>query len=77
VGGDRPRPSARIPTGDIVYHVSHYIRVTLRDLDSVGGLLAAVVESGANAISEVSYTVEDPDALMEQARQQALEKAAA
>lgn len=69
-------PETGSPTGEIIYHVSHYIRVTWRDLDAVGDLLAAVVESGANAISEVSFTVEDPDALMEQARQQALEQAA-
>jgi hypothetical protein len=69
-------PETGSPTGDIIYHVSHYLRVTLRDLDIVGDLLAAVVESGANAISEVSFTVEDPDALMEQARRQALERAA-
>jgi uncharacterized protein YggE len=69
-------PDNGTPTGDIVYHVSHYVRVKVRDLDAVGDLLAAVVGSGANAISEVSFTVEDPEALMEQARQQALEKAA-
>jgi uncharacterized protein YggE len=70
-------PEQGTPTGEIIYHVSHYVRGRLRDLDKVGGLLAAVVESGVNAISEVSFTVEDPDALMEQARQQALEKAVA
>jgi uncharacterized protein YggE len=69
-------PEKGTPTGEIVYHISHYVRVKLRDLDEVGELLAAVVESGVNAISEVSFTVEDAEALMEQARQQALEKAA-
>jgi uncharacterized protein YggE len=70
-------PEDGTPTGEIIYHVSHYIRVKLRDLEEVGGLLAAVVESGVNAISEVSFTVEDPAALTDQARQQALEDAAA
>jgi uncharacterized protein YggE len=65
------------PTGEIIYHVSHYLRATVRDLEQVGSLLGAVVESGANAISEVSFTVEDPDALVEQARQRALEDVAA
>jgi uncharacterized protein YggE len=51
--------------------------VVLRDLDHVGELLAAVVEAGANSISEVSFTVEDSEALVEQARQQALEDAGA
>jgi hypothetical protein len=69
-------PDNGTPSGEIIYHVSHYVRVRLRDLEQVGGLLGAVVESGANAISEVSFAVEDQEALMEQARQQALEKAA-
>jgi len=70
-------PEKGLPTGEVIYHLSHYVRVTLRDLDQVGELLAAAVEAGANAISEVSFSVEQPDALMEQARQQALENAAA
>lgn len=70
-------PERGVPTGGVVYHLSHHVQVTLRDLDQVGELLAAVVEAGANAISGVSFTVEDPDALVEQARQQALEDAAA
>lgn len=70
-------PDDGIPTGEVVYHVSHQVRVTLTDLDRVGALLGAVVEGGANTISEVSFSVEDPDALIEEARREALEDAAA
>jgi len=69
-------PETGAPTGEVVYHLSHYVQVTLRDLDQVGELLAAVVEAGANSISGVNYAVEDAGALVEQARQQALEDAA-
>lgn len=48
----------------------------MRDLDGVGELLAAVVGSGANTVSEVSSTVGNPDALMDQARQEVLAQAA-
>jgi uncharacterized protein YggE len=68
-------PDAGTPTSEIIYHVSHYVRVTSRDLVGVGELLAALVESGANTVSEVSFSVEDPGALVEQARQQAIEQA--
>ena len=68
-------PERGVPTGEVVYHVSHYVQATLRDLDQVGNLLAAVVEAGANTISGVNFGVEDPDALTRQARQQALENA--
>jgi uncharacterized protein YggE len=70
-------PDSGIPTGDVVYHIWHQVRVKLSDIDRVGDLLGGVVEAGANTISEVNFTVEDPDALMEQAREQALENAAA
>lgn len=70
-------PEKGTPTGEVIYHLSHYVQVTLRDLNQVGELLAAMVEAGANTISGVSFTVEDPKALVEQARQQALANASA
>lgn len=70
-------PESGMPTGEVIYHAAHHVQVTLRALDKVGDLLAAVVEAGANSVSGVSFTVEEPDALVEQARQEALENAAA
>jgi hypothetical protein len=69
-------PDSGTPTGEVLYHIWQQVRVKLSDLDRVGDLLGAVVDAGANTISEVNFTVEDPDALMEQARQQALENVA-
>ena len=66
-------PETGMPTGEVVYHLSHHVQVTLRELDRVGELLADVVEAGANSISGVNFAVEDPEALVEQARQLALE----
>lgn len=68
-------PETGTPTGETVYHLSHYVEVSLRELDRVGELLAQVVEAGVNAVTGVSFTVDDPEALMEQARQLALEDA--
>ncbi len=70
-------PERGVPTDEVIYHISHHVQATLRDTDQVGQLLAAVVEAGANSIPGVSFTVENPEALMKQARQQALEDAAA
>ncbi len=70
-------PQTGQPTGQVVYHVSHFVTATLRDLIKTGKLLAAVVEAGANSISGVNFTVENPDALVQQARQKALENAKA
>jgi uncharacterized protein YggE len=69
-------PERGTPTGEVVYHVSHSVQVTQRDLDKLGDMLAAAVEAGANTISGVSFRVEDPKALVEQARQEALQDAA-
>jgi uncharacterized protein YggE len=69
-------PETGMSTGEVVYHLSHYVQATLRDLNQVGELLAAAVEAGANSISGVNFAVEAPGALVEQARQRALEDAA-
>jgi uncharacterized protein YggE len=68
-------PETGRPTGEVMYRVSHQIRATVHDLDTVGSILSAVVQAGANTVSEVSFGVEDPQALIEQARQDALKDA--
>lgn len=70
-------PHTGQPTGQVVYHVSHFVTATLRDLSKTGNLLAAVVDAGANSISGVNFTVKNPDALVQQARRKALENARA
>jgi uncharacterized protein YggE len=70
-------PEKGVPTGEVIYHVSHQLEVTLGDLGQVGSLVAAVVEAGANTINSVSFTVEDPDALVKDARQKAVQDAKA
>ena len=69
-------PARGIPTGEVVYHVSHYVEVKLRDMSAVGQVLAEAVGAGANSISGVNFTVEEPAVLMEQAREKAIEDAA-
>jgi len=64
-----------VPTGEMIYHVSHSVEATLYDLGQVGNLLAAAVEAGANTISGVSFGVKDPVALVKEARQKALQDA--
>lgn len=70
-------PDRGTPTGEVIYHISHYLQATVRDMDRLGGMLAAVVSAGANTISGVNFTVEDTEALIDQARQDALKDAQA
>jgi len=62
-------------TGEVNYHVTHWMSADVRDIDSVGEVLAAIVEAGANSISSVTFRVEDTTELYEQARQNAAEDA--
>ena len=62
-------------TGEMEYVVNHYVRADIRDISSVGDVLAAVVNAGANSINGVSFYVEDTAAMYEEARQRASENA--
>ena len=63
------------PTRIIGYQVSNQVAVKVRDLDSLGTLLDAVVAEGANTIYGISFFVDDPSAATSQARQLAVEDA--
>ena len=55
-------------TGETLYHVSHYARVDIRDLDTVGDVIAALIDAGSNTISSVTFRVEDSQSLLNEAR---------
>jgi uncharacterized protein YggE len=57
------------------YVVENTVFITVRDLGTLGGLLDAVVSSGANSINGISFDVEDKDAAAAEARDIAIEKA--
>jgi uncharacterized protein len=59
------------------YRVSNTVTVKIRNLESAGTLLDQVVTAGANSIYGVSFSVENPEALLEQARKAAIENAKA
>ncbi len=57
------------------YHVSNSVIVKIRALDQAGTLLDQVVQAGANSINGITFSVEDPQALLGQAREQAIQDA--
>jgi uncharacterized protein YggE len=59
------------------YHVSNSVVVKIRALDKAGTLLDQVVQVGANSVSSISFSVDDPKALLSQAREQAMQDARA
>ncbi len=76
-----PEPMPRVETGTDEpkpqYRVSNMVNVTIRDLDSVGDVLDAVVEAGANNIWGISFALDDPSTAQADARADAIEDALA
>ena len=59
------------------YNVSNTVTVKIRDLANAGTLLDQVVSAGANRIYGISFSVDDPTALYDQAREAAVAEARA
>jgi uncharacterized protein YggE len=72
-----PRAEATTEVPKPVYRVSNMVNVTIRDLDSVGSVLDAVIEAGANNIWGISFAVDDPSQAEGDARAKAIEDAQA
>ncbi|RUT35031.1 SIMPL domain-containing protein [Arsenicitalea aurantiaca] len=53
------------------YQVSNTVTIRVRDLESLGQLLDRSVSVGANTINGISFTVDDPSALYDEARRAA------
>jgi len=70
------RASGICPPADIVgYEVNQGVLVKVRDFSKVGDLLSGVVERGANSVSQLSFAIDDPTMVQNEAREQAIQKA--
>lgn len=59
------------------YRSSTTITITTQELDKVPTIIQAAVDAGANQLQGLSFTVKDPEALIEQATDEAVENAKA
>lgn len=59
------------------YDVTATLTVKMRDLSKVGDIIQAATTAGANQAGSLQFTIDNPDALQAQARQQAIDKAKA
>jgi uncharacterized protein YggE len=57
------------------YQANNSLNVTLRDLKNIGPVLDALIAQGANQINGPSFTLDNPDALLDKARKDAVDKA--
>ncbi len=64
------------PPPEIVgYTIRQSVHVKARDFNTVSDLVGGVVESGANTVSQLQFTIDDPTAVQNKARLEAIEKA--
>ena len=69
--------SDRSSDTQVTYHITNQVTVTIRDLDTVGKVLDAAIEAGANNMYGVNYAVEDPNEYAAEAREAAVANALA
>jgi uncharacterized protein YggE len=74
---ERFGPTGPLPDDQVNYRVSNNVAVVIRDLDTVGEVVDAAVEAGANNIYGIEFRVDDPSTLESEARQGAVDDAAA
>ena len=72
-----PRESSSPGEPQPMYRVTNMVNVTIRDLDSVGTVLDAVIEAGANDIWGITFAMDDPSQAQDEARAGAIEDALA
>lgn len=64
------------PPPEIVgYTVRQNVKIKMRDFSNIGSILSGVVEEGANSVSGLSFTIDDPTEVRAEARKKAIEKA--
>ena len=64
------------PPPEIVgYTVTQTVLVKVRDFTKIGDILSGVITNGANTVSQLSFTIDNPDDFQDEARAQAIQKA--
>jgi uncharacterized protein YggE len=59
------------------YRVTNQVRIIVRDTKKLGALLDKVVSLGSNQIDGITFGVQEPEALKDEARKQAVQNAIA
>jgi uncharacterized protein YggE len=74
---DRYDPMTGMPSGDKTYRVDNSINVKVRDLSLMPQVIQAALDSGANNLYGLNFSIEDTSTLAEQARADAVKDARA
>lgn len=63
------------PPTIVGYTVTQNVSVKVRDFSKIGTILSGVVKNGANTVSSLNFTIDDPTSVQAEARTQAIQKA--
>ena len=74
---EEARDENGMPTGQRIYHISNMLRVKVRDIATIDGVIGAGLDAGANSVGSLSFSIDDPSALEAEARVKAVEDAQA
>lgn len=67
-----PRPQRGTPPKIVGYRVTNQVRVRVRNLPELGEVLDALVSAGSNRVSGISFGIDDPTGVLNQARNRAV-----
>lgn len=70
------RPNGVCPPAEITgYTITQTVDVKIRDFNKIGDILSGVVKNGANNVSQLSFTMDNPTKAQDEARAEAISKA--
>lgn len=72
-----PRPEEAGPEQIVAYWANNSLRVTVRNLGTLGAVLDAAVSAGANSVSGIRFGVDDDSKLRDEALKEAIKTARA
>jgi uncharacterized protein YggE len=72
---DRFDPETGFPTGERTFRVESTLQVKVHGIENVGDVIQAALDAGANNVYGLSFSIDDPSALISEARAAAIEDA--
>jgi len=71
-----PSSTEVCPPPEIVgYTVTNIVSVKIRNFEMISDVISGVVDNGANSVSSLSFTIDDPTSIENEARKEAMEQA--
>lgn len=72
---ERYNPETGLPSGERSYRVESSLQVRVREINLLGEVIGTAMDAGANNVSSLTFGLEDPAALLNEARSAAVDDA--